>query len=305
MQFDPEKSLIFNCITGSNLYGTVTEGSDTDYRGVCIPPLEVLLDPFNNFEQKDDGFEEDDKTIYNLRKFMKLCADANPNIIELLFVPEQNILYKNKYWDRIIENRQLFLSKKAKFTFTGYAFSQLNAIKAHRKWFIDPPKEKPTRKMFGLTDSPKISGEGVNAVANISFELLLPEFRQEIRNELDYRVAKQAWDNYVAWRDNRNPERRRLEELYGFDVKHASHLFRLMSEGKELLLDGKITFPLVNAEEIRAIKNGKYTYEEVVERAETLDKEFETWYIQSSLPHSPDKKSLTELYLDVIMHYRS
>jgi len=301
MNFDPQDFVIFEGIAGSRLYGTNTEGSDFDYRSVCTPPIEVLLDPFNNFEQKDSGFEEDDKTIYALGKFFKLCADSNPNIIELLFIPESKTISKTEKWDMVLENRNLFLSKKAKYTFSGYAMSQLNAIKTHRKWFIDPPKEKPTRKMFSLSDAPIISGEGLQAVSNIKFELFNESFREEIKREIDYREQKKAWDNYVSWHDNRNPERRRLEELYGYDVKHASHLVRLMSEGKELLLTGNITFPLPNCEEITAIKNGKYNYDEMLEMATNLDKEFEMWYDESILPHSPNKKGLTELYYKIIL----
>lgn len=300
MKFDPESCKIFECITGSNLYGTSVPSSDVDYRGVCIPPLGILLNPLEGFDQKDSGFEENDRVIYNLSKFMKLCANANPNLIELLFIPEKNIIHKTWQWDVVLNNKSFFLSKKSKFTFTGYAFSQLNKIKAHRKYFVDPPKEKPTRKMFGLTDAPVISGDGLSAVANVKFDLLKPEFAEEIRRELEYRKSKQDWDNYVSWRDNRNPARKELEEKYNYDTKAASHLFRLMTEGKELLLTGNITFPLVNANEILAIKNGKYEYEEIISMAEIMDNDFNNWYEQSILPHSADRESLIEMYLEIV-----
>ena len=85
---------------------------------------------------------------------MKLCADSNPNIIELLFVPEQNIIFNSDVWQKILEHKHLFLSRKAKWKFSGYAMSQLRAIQRRRKWFIDHPKEKPTRKMYGLIENP-------------------------------------------------------------------------------------------------------------------------------------------------------
>ena len=156
-----EKYRIFEAITGSQLYGTNTPLSDVDYRGVVVPPMRVLLNPFYPFEQKDRGFEEDDRTLYALSKFFQLCADSNPNIIELLFIPKQNIVLTTKYWDKIIQNRELFLSTKARFSFSGYAMSQLNAIKRHRQWFLNPPTKKPERADFGLTDSPIISGENL------------------------------------------------------------------------------------------------------------------------------------------------
>jgi uncharacterized protein len=298
--FDPTKHLIFEGITGSKLYGTNTPESDTDRRGVCTPPMDVLLNPFMPFEQKDSGFEEEDRVIYALGKFFALCADCNPNIVELLFVPENMILFNSPEWELVQENKHLFLSKKAKYTFTGYAFSQLNAIKTHRQWFIDPPKKKPERKDFGLKEVPLVTGDNLDHALNIPHDLFKDEFREELMNEREYRIQKKKWDNYVAWRDNRNQKRREMEDKFGYDCKHASHLIRLMTEGKELLLTGNITFPLENSDEIRAIKNGKYSYDEILGIAENMDREFDTWYESSTLPKAPDRNKLLDLYIEII-----
>ncbi|HBD92559.1 MAG TPA: hypothetical protein DC057_00130 [Spirochaetia bacterium] len=300
MNFDVEKTRIFECVTGSRLYGTYTPESDYDYRGVCIPPMEILLHPFMNFDQKDSGFEEEDRAIYSLPKFFKICADSNPNIIELLFISESNIILSTPIWEKILENKNLFISKKSKFTFTGYGFSQLNAIKRHRQWFIDPPKAKPHRSDFRLTDSPKISFALIKAMGTLNKNLLKDEFVDEYNREKEYRETKENWDHYQEWMKNRNPKRRELEESYGYDCKHASHLFRLLTEGEELLKTGKITFPLSNAEELLAIKNGLYTYDEVIEKAEEFEKNFNVWYDESELQFGANIPELTKLYFECI-----
>ena len=302
-QFDPDnkKHKIFECITGSRLYGTHTEISDYDFFGVAIPPQEVLLDPFMNFEQKDKGFKDKDKTIYALAQFFKLCADNNPNIIEMLFVPEQNVVHMDNRWQQIIDNRHLFVSKKARYSFSGYAISQLHAIKRRRAWFVDPPKNKPLRSDYGLTDSPVISGEGVDALAKVGKEYLKKEFQDEITREIEYRTAKKKWDNYIMWKKNRNPARKELENAHGYDTKHAYHLFRLVEEGRQLLLTGEIKFPLRNAQSLLAIKNGLYSYEALIEEAKKIDLRFDEWYEESTIQHSANRKALTELYFRVIM----
>lgn len=179
----------------------------------------------------------------------------------------------------------------------------MNAIKAHRKWFVDPPKEKPTRKMFGLKEVPLISGDNLDTALAMPLHLFQKEYQEEIQREREYRLTKKQWDNYISWRDNRNPKRREMEDKFGYDAKHASHLFRLMLEGKELLLTGNITFPLPYAEEILAIKNGKYQYEEIVSMAESLDNQFNAWYDESPLPNAPDRNGLMEVYLDTVSNF--
>lgn len=298
-QFDPIEHRIFEGVTGSRLYGTATPDSDYDSRGVCIPPLEVLLDPFMRFNVKD-SFDGEDRSIYDLGNFLKLCSDNNPNVLEMLFVPDSFVMYKTKTWDKIISNRDLFLSKNIKHRFLGYAFSQLEAIKRHREWFISPPDHKPTREEFGLTQTPLVSEANIQNMMGVPNELFKEKHYEELQRERKYREVKKKWDNYMQWKTNRNPKRKASEEAIGFDGKYASHLFRLMSEGKELLLTGNITFPLPNAEWLLSIKNGFYQYEKILEMAKTMESEFETWYNESPLPHKPNINAIKELYFQIV-----
>lgn len=300
-QFDPLDYLIFEAVTGSHLYGMNTPESDVDVRGVCLPPLRVLTDPFMSFNVKD-SFEDEDKAVYDLGKFMSLCSAMNPNIVELLFIPAQFVNWVDERWIKVLENRHLFLSKKAKFTFTGYAISQLKSIQRHREWFIDPPNHEPTRQEFGLDQMPSVSMAWLNSLKDtMNYDLLKPEFVDEVRKEREYRDAHKKWENYMQWQKNRNPKRKGTEEKFGYDTKYASHLFRLMSEGKELLMTGNITFPLVEAEWLLSIKEGFYSYEQILEMAQTMEADFEIWYEQSPLPDKPDINALKELYFEIVL----
>lgn len=298
-QFNPEEYLIFSCVSGSRLYGTETNDSDLDIRGVVLPPLEVLIDPIHNFKVAD-SFDGEDKQLYDLGNFIKLCCDNNPNILELLYCTKQSIITSSDIWDKIVENRDLFLSKNIKHRFLGYSISQLKSIIRHRGWFLNPPNKKPERKDFGLGYSPIVSEANLQNALAVPHELYLPKYKYELLAERLYREEKKKWDNYMQWVNNRNPKRKASEERFGYDGKMASHLFRLMTEGKELLLTGKITFPLPNAEWIKAIKDGFYKYEEILEMAKNMESEFETWYNESPLPHKPNINGIKELYFDIV-----
>jgi hypothetical protein len=254
------------------------------------------------FNVQDSGFEEHDRVIYNLSKFVELCVRANPNIVELLFVPEEFTTFSTKKWEQIRRNASLFLSKKVKYTFTGYAFSQLNALRRHREWFLNPPLKKPEREDFGLTSVPTVSMAWLNSLKDsINYSLLRPEIVDEVSREREYRDAKKKWDNYIQWKTTRNPKRRGTEEAYGYDTKYASHIFRLMLEGKELLLEERITFPLREAEFVLAVKRGEFTYDQIENMASELEASFEIWYEESNLPKSPNINAIKDLYYSLIL----
>lgn len=144
-----EKHLVFKCIAGSRSYGTNTANSDLDLRGVFIAPPEYSIG-FKTVEQVECKSEQgEDEVIYDFDKFVQLCMACNPNIIELLFTGPENIQVIKPPFQKLRDNANLFLSTKAKFTFSGYAVAQLKRIKGHHKWINQPQaKEAPSIKQF-------------------------------------------------------------------------------------------------------------------------------------------------------------
>jgi predicted nucleotidyltransferase len=96
-----------------------------------------------------------------------------------------------------------------------------------------------------------------------------------------------AWKH---WKEYRNPARHELEKKYGYDTKFAMHLYRLLDEGRELLLTGNITFPRPDAEFLVKLREGMWSYEEMMEHIEDINTLFDRWEGESVLPHSPDRK---------------
>lgn len=300
--FDLTKHMIFEGVAGSRLYGTHTPESDFDTRGVCLPPKEALLNPFQRFDVAD-SFDGEDKVVYALHKFFSLCADNNPNVLELLWVPPDKTLYSTPAWQKIVENRHLFLSKNVKHRFLGYAYSQMKALDRHRQWFLNPPTRKPTREEFGLGQTPLVSEGNLEAVLSVSQSLLKDEVADELSRERAYRLAKKKWDEYRQWQENRNPARKHSEEKNGYDGKYASHLFRLLLEGKSLLLTGELTFPLPDADWLLSVKNGLYSYNKLVEILGDWNKHFNVWYDASPLPDKPNRNKLEKLYWELMTEH--
>ncbi|MFH0901624.1 MAG: nucleotidyltransferase domain-containing protein [Pseudomonadota bacterium] len=171
--FSVEQHTIFLTLAGSQAHGTAREGSDVDLRGVCVAPLPVRLSLFSTFEQYEGppcgslaasvtprlqahptaarGLDiKTECVIFDIAKFVGLCAEANPNALEILFADEKDWVFETAAWRRLHGERNRFLTKKVQQTFLGYAMAQLKKIKTHRSWLQSPPTKKPSREEFGL-----------------------------------------------------------------------------------------------------------------------------------------------------------
>lgn len=118
--------LILKTYAGSISYGTNTPESDTDYRGVCIPPKEYLLG-LKSFDQHEQ-LQPTDEVIYSLRKFVNLAMANNPNIIDVLFVDQKHVVFENAFGKDLRNIRESFLSKNVYKTYGGYAHAQLKRM---------------------------------------------------------------------------------------------------------------------------------------------------------------------------------
>lgn len=143
-------NLIYEVQTGSVSYGCATADSDTDIVGIVMNPktdffpnlagyINGFGKPFPTFTTwqhhhvKDDKEDEYDITLYGLAKWFTLLADNNPNMVDILFTPLHCVRCNTPVSQHIRANRKLFLNKKSKHTFTGYAYAQLEKIAKKEK----------------------------------------------------------------------------------------------------------------------------------------------------------------------------
>lgn len=134
-----EERTILLAPTGSYAYGTNTQDSDRDYKGICIPPIEYYLGLKSFNEYSDSGGknfkntkDDVDVTILHINKFVKDAMAGVPNSIELLFIESDQYLKISELGQMLIDNRHLFLSKQINAKFGGYAYSQMQKLKAKK-----------------------------------------------------------------------------------------------------------------------------------------------------------------------------
>jgi predicted nucleotidyltransferase len=290
---------LLHVISGSRSYGTFRPDSDYDYRSVHTLGLDDLLDPFFREEQIESNDGEEDCVDFELKKFLYLAAQSNPNILELLFVPESCILEMNESFRKHIwSNREAFLSKEALKRFIGYCSGQMARIKNHRAWFMNPPKGYPDRVDFSIPEY--ITNEQLNQVVNMDGRLFSEEHGRKLALWRDFLSAKKRWQTYQVWLKQRNPERAELEKSYRYDTKHGAHLLRLGMECEDIFTEKTIHIPSKNVHTILDVKNGKWTIERLTEWADAQFEKLKVLANNSDLPAHPDRNLIAKLYRNVI-----
>lgn len=99
---------------GSYAYGTNNENSDIDIRGIATNSKRNILTG-NDFEQVVDI--DTDTTVYSFDKIIKLLCSCNPNTVEMLGLKPEHYFYLTNIGRELIENKSLFLSKRAIYSF--------------------------------------------------------------------------------------------------------------------------------------------------------------------------------------------
>lgn len=308
MKFDYKKHLCYIHLAGSRSYGTNIPSSDYDYRGFLIPPPICYKGCLSSFEQKEglEGYGKD-SVAYSINKYIKLCTSANPNIIEGLFVREQDRVLTTKYSNILIDHRDLFLTKLAKKSFCGYAFGQLQRMKNHKAYWDKEKKglkpSKPNREEYGLPKQPIFKGNSYHQVLSFPKSVFKDDIADMLDRERQFAKAQKEFKDWKEWAENRNRERYEMEMESGYDRKFALHLIRLLRMAKEIFTEGTITVYRPDRDVLLSIRHGEWEYERVIAESTNLNDEIKELAGKSSLPDEPDYEKIDNLCLEIIEEY--
>ena len=296
-----QDNLILKIRTGSHLYGTNTEDSDDDFVGIFLEDPEYLLglsrvDQVDLSEKsKDDSGrntrDAKDETIYALRHFMKLAVDNNPNIVELFFANEENILFCNDVGRELLALRSAIISKNVKHRFLGFSHTQ------KKKMVIKMSNREAIKQAIEYL---KCVEDRYDYVAEIKHHPLFSRNKKEI-TVADMKISagttcKKA-RKQLEDRVKKFSHREGLVSKYGFDTKFGMHIIRLIQEGITLLECGHLEFPLPERHILGRIKQGLFTLNDVLDLADGYERDIEKLYLVSKLRHSPDLDTINKFLI--------
>lgn len=102
-----------------------------------------------------------------------------------------------------------------------------------------------------------------------------------------------------------NEKRAETIEKYGYDLKFAYHTVRLMNEVEQILVEGDLDLQR-NREQLKSIRRGEWTLEQLEAYFTNKEHALETAYANSSLPRGPDEDAIKKLLLESLeAHYGS
>ena len=294
------KNIAYLTIAGSIAYGTNTENSDVDVRGFAVEKIDSILTG-KAFEQFDD--DKTDTVIYGLRKYFKLCADCNPNVLELLGTKPEHVLYMSDAGKKVRDNAEIFLSKLAYQKFVGYATAQLRRLQnalAHDSY---PQREKNLHILKSI-QSMMIANRQAYALehAEINFEPVDDEIfisicadKLPLKNFLAMNSGLQTLLNNYAKLNHRN---RKKDENHLH--KHAMHLIRLYMTGIDILQGrGVVTYREKDLSLLKKIRAGEIPLDDVFKMADEFESEIFSAYKNSKLPDVPDATKIDKLLLEI------
>jgi uncharacterized protein len=296
------EGLISLCWRGSVAHGMYVSSSDPDsiddkdLMGVYIGPLEHYLG-FGRKEVYEKWEGEWDCIFYELRKFVGLLLNCNPNVLSLLWLKPNQIIYENCIGERLRENRDLFVAKKAYHSFSGYAhdqFRRMVSFNQEAQALMERLEQQLTS--FGIDSETADDGHSLRRLDGEPFVGATPELMEVVKR---YRGERRRYysGGYMG------KKRRELVRRVGYDAKNAAHLIRLLRMGIEFLTEGTLHVERPDAPELLEIKSGAWPLERVKEEAERLFGLAQEAYVRSQLPPEADRNQAERLCMEMISDY--
>ena len=290
-------------VTGSYGYGTDREGSDVDFRGITLELPSDLIG-FSEFEQFEDL--ETDTVIYGFNKIIKLLLSCNPNTIEILGIDEDKYLVKSDIGQELLDNKEMFLTKRAAASFGHYADAQLRRLQnaIARDSMSQPDREQHIIRSVthALEDYNRRNSNSESGITRLYIDDAVTEGLEKeifIDGELRHFPLRKYNDmlntmNTVIREYDKIGKRNKKKDDRHLN-KHAMHLVRLFMMGIDILKYQTIRTrrPDDELDLLCSIRDGKFMKDSVLtdefyDIVSQYENEFAEAEKVSTLPDGPD-----------------
>ena len=306
--------IIFLTLGGSYAYGTNVETSDVDVRGCALNSQTDLLG-LSAFEQVVNS--ETDTTVYSFNKLVSLLLNCNPNTIEMLGCKPEHYFMLTDVGREMIENRKLFLSRRAVHSFGGYANQQLRRLEnalARDRLSQERKEEHILKSMQSAVKSFKSRYTAFDKGSLVLFTAASE--REELDSEVfanihlekypvrEFNSIMNELTSIVSAYEKLNHRNHKKDDAHL--NKHAMHLIRLYLMCLDILeKEDIVTYREKDRDLLLSIRSGEYQLEdgsyrpEFFELVNEFEKRLNYAKENTSLPDHPDMKRIEEFVMSV------
>ena len=300
--------VIFITKFGSHLYGTATESSDRDFKGIYIPTIQDCIRgtvkksiKFDTNKSKEkNNFDDIDFEMYSLQYFLELASKGETAAIDMLNANLESIIYYDKNWNKILSNSNLFYTKNMS-ALIGYAKKQaekyifkidkLNTLHKLKDFLESKPQ---TEKILLYWDEIPIDQNiKKEESSNITPIRSLKFCGKVVHETVKVNYFLNIVNDYISSYGHRS----NTAVLEGADWKSLSHAWRSAYELSELYEYGKITFPLKIADDLLKMKTGKYSVQTAFKIIEDQIQKVDELVKISKFPEEVNKEKIDNLLL--------
>jgi predicted nucleotidyltransferase len=184
--------VIYRCVIGSWAYGLEDDQSDTDYRGVYLPPAELHWSLYGVPDQIESHATQEHH--WELQRFLVLALKANPNVLECLYTPL--VEKKTALAEELLAMREAFLSRLVYQTYNGYVMSQFKKMQADLR-------NQGQVKLKHVMHLIRLLISGIHVLRDGFVPVRVEEHREEL---LAIKRGEATWEETERWRLNLHAE---------------------------------------------------------------------------------------------------
>lgn len=282
--------VVLDTQVGSRAWGLAHEGSDDDRRGAFAHPLSWtsgLVAPAEDLVSADGS-----ATYWSVEKAIRQALRADPNTLEMLFVPAARALDPIGEW--LLAERDCFVSVEIYGTFARYALGQLRRLEQglrlaeHRALLLEWLRADPALPLDVAAQ--RLARASIRAAATEADGVLqAKQYIKQLYRSLADQGLLEACDfaSLARFAAERAHELELPRELR---PKNAYNLLRLLATAERWLREGEVVFEVSGAlrDRLLAIKSGEVALGEVLAEAEAMAPALEEARRGSPLPMRPD-----------------
>lgn len=285
--------ILSKTVHGSQLYGTNTPESDTDYKGIFIPDINELflqraprtLHFDTNTSKSRNTSDDVDFELFSLGQFINMAIQGETIVIDMIHTPDHLTLESSDVWKYIVGHRHEFYTTHMK-SYLGYVRKQASryGVKGNRLKDLNSVCDALhtfEHEYRGLPPLRELTvGHVVSSLPESEFTGLVVEEQTKGGTQTFYQVLGRKYQMTLALsefmrlvfaiRTEYGDRARKAEENDGIDWKALSHALRGARQLEEIYETGDLVLPLRQKERVKAVKLGQIDFKEVQQELEDV-----------------------------------